>query len=451
MRALWHAIRVAAVATVLTAVTLTVVGVGTPPQATADSSKLQATTAVNVRTGPATSRTRIGVLYPGDKVRQIGPTKNGWAKISFRGKTGYVTARYLTRVKGSVSYGLATATTAINIRAGASRSSKILGVLRKGQSLSQVGPSRSGWTKVWFNNRPAYLFSRYLSASAPGRKGSRNGVAVYASARLNLRTGPSLSYRRATTVAPRTRMITRGAPKNGYAPVSYRGTPLWAATRYLAASPGSAKGSVPKASVRLRATADLLVRPIPSATTSPYPDIPRGTIMYATGVLSGPRSQIVWRGKVAWVTTKYTRKLSSKPNPKARPEPKTIGRRYAGAYLDLRQSPKPRARVSGVLHRGKSVKITGRVANGRAEIVYRGAVYWVTAKYLRSQRPGPIKLSNAQRRFIKTIAPLAKATQRKYQVPASVTISQAIIESGWGGIVWMIYNSLSLMKVFIKF
>ncbi len=430
MRALWHAVRIVMIAAALTAVTLTVVGVGIPSPATADSGNLQATTAVNIRTGPSTSKSRLGVLYPGDRVKRIGPTKNGWAKISYRGKTGYVAARYLTRVKGTTSYGLATATTAVNIRARASRSSRILGVLRKGQSLTQAAPSRSGWTKVWFNNAPAYLSSRYLTGATKGNAG--NGTAVYASAWLNLRTGPGLEYRRSTTVAPRTKLITRGTPKNGYAPVTYRGTPLWAATRYLADSPASAKGSLPKAAVRLRATADLLVRPIPTANTSPYADIPRGTIMYATGVVSGPRSQIVWRGRVAWVTTKYTRKLSSKPAPKAPPVPKTIGSRYAGAYLDLRQSPKPNARVSGVLPRGKRVRITGRVTNGRAQIVYRGAVYWVTAKYLGTARPGPIKMSSSQRKFIKKIAPLAKATQRKYRVPASVTIAQAIIESGWG-------------------
>ena len=37
-----------------------------------------------------------------------------------------------------------------------------------------------------------------------------------------------------------------------------------------------------------------------------------------------------------------------------------------------------------------------------------------------------------QRAFIESIAPAAQAAQRKWNVPASVTIAQAILESAWG-------------------
>lgn len=39
---------------------------------------------------------------------------------------------------------------------------------------------------------------------------------------------------------------------------------------------------------------------------------------------------------------------------------------------------------------------------------------------------------NAKRLFIKQVAPEAQAMQRKYNVPASITIAQAILESDWG-------------------
>jgi flagellum-specific peptidoglycan hydrolase FlgJ len=44
----------------------------------------------------------------------------------------------------------------------------------------------------------------------------------------------------------------------------------------------------------------------------------------------------------------------------------------------------------------------------------------------------PVQDSSAQQAFIDEIAPGAMATQRKYGVPAAVTIAQAIDESGWG-------------------
>ena len=40
---------------------------------------------------------------------------------------------------------------------------------------------------------------------------------------------------------------------------------------------------------------------------------------------------------------------------------------------------------------------------------------------------------NAQQNaFLKSVVPAAQAAQRKWSVPASVTIAQAILESGWG-------------------
>jgi flagellum-specific peptidoglycan hydrolase FlgJ len=46
--------------------------------------------------------------------------------------------------------------------------------------------------------------------------------------------------------------------------------------------------------------------------------------------------------------------------------------------------------------------------------------------------PAPVHDSSSQQAFIGQIAPGAMAAQRKYGVPASVTIAQAIDESGWG-------------------
>jgi flagellum-specific peptidoglycan hydrolase FlgJ len=39
---------------------------------------------------------------------------------------------------------------------------------------------------------------------------------------------------------------------------------------------------------------------------------------------------------------------------------------------------------------------------------------------------------NQRAAFIAAIAPAAQASQRKWNVPASITIAQAILESGWG-------------------
>ena len=58
----------------------------------------------------------------------------------------------------------------------------------------------------------------------------------------------------------------------------------------------------------------------------------------------------------------------------------------------------------------------------------------VASPYRRYDQPtaGPGQGTSAQQAFIGAVAPAAVAAQRKYGVPASVTIAQAIDESGWG-------------------
>ena len=47
--------------------------------ADAAGTSMRATTAVNVRSGPGTGYSRIGLLYSGDHVQALG-TSNGWTK-----------------------------------------------------------------------------------------------------------------------------------------------------------------------------------------------------------------------------------------------------------------------------------------------------------------------------------------------------------------------------------
>ncbi len=376
------ALRALAAAATLTAVSLTITGVGLPPTAVASKGVLAATTSVNIRTGPSMQNARIGILRPGETVPQIGPTSKGWAKVRYRGRTAYIAARYLETAATSRTGGLAVATTAVNIRSGASPNTGILGVLRKGQSLTQAAPSSKGWTKVWFHNRPAYIYSKYLAGGSSKRKAS----ALTTTVALNLRTGPALTYRRVFTVPAGTRIGSRHVAKGQYTAITYRGKNLWAATRYLGSgSRPSAK--LPKTKVRLRATAPLLVRATPNATTSRYRDIPRGSIMSSTGVVKGLRTQIVWRGRVAWVTKRYTRKLNSGQHPRPKPTPRTIGTRYTVTALDIRTSYGSKARTITEVPPGTGLRITGKVRSGRAQVIYRGATYWVTAKYLSKRNP----------------------------------------------------------------
>lgn len=61
--------------------------------------KVYATAAVNVRTGADTSYDKLGTLSPDTAVSVTGKTSNGWYRIKYGDKTGYVSADYFTDEK----------------------------------------------------------------------------------------------------------------------------------------------------------------------------------------------------------------------------------------------------------------------------------------------------------------------------------------------------------------
>lgn len=60
-----------------------------------------ATTAVNVRTGPGTSYSRITCLTYGQAIQRIGIGDNGWSKVIYNGEVAYMYSAYLSRTKPS--------------------------------------------------------------------------------------------------------------------------------------------------------------------------------------------------------------------------------------------------------------------------------------------------------------------------------------------------------------
>src|SRR6478735_4064376 len=57
----------------------------------------------------------------------------------------------------------AVATATVNIRSGASTSTKIVGGLVRGQRINVTGTASAGWVKVRFNRKTAYVYAAYLN------------------------------------------------------------------------------------------------------------------------------------------------------------------------------------------------------------------------------------------------------------------------------------------------
>lgn len=119
---------------------------------------------VNVRVSDSMNADTMGQLYGGTTVEILEMKGNGWAKISYDGKEGYVKTEYLTLdidIDSVVTIGTVTAIETINIRAKAGTDGMIMGSFAKGTTARLVSEA-DGWCEVVYNGKVVYLSSEYL-------------------------------------------------------------------------------------------------------------------------------------------------------------------------------------------------------------------------------------------------------------------------------------------------
>ncbi|MBP3754901.1 MAG: SH3 domain-containing protein [Lachnospiraceae bacterium] len=129
-----------------------------------ESKTATANATVNVRVSDSMNADTMGQLRGGETVEILETKGNGWSKISFDGKEGYVKTEYLTLdidIDSVVTIGTVTALETLNIRAAASTEGMIMGSFAKGTTARLIS-EQDGWCEVVYNGKVVYLSSEYL-------------------------------------------------------------------------------------------------------------------------------------------------------------------------------------------------------------------------------------------------------------------------------------------------
>lgn len=124
-------------------------------------------TKVNVRTAPDTTSSVITKLS--NSRVSIVDKSNGWYKISFSEKTGWVSSDYIKvlTAKGTIN------ANGVNFRETASTSGKIIDSLSKGKSV-EILDTLSGWHKVKVGSKTGYVVTKFVTATSTEQKSSRS-------------------------------------------------------------------------------------------------------------------------------------------------------------------------------------------------------------------------------------------------------------------------------------
>lgn len=122
------------------------------------------TTTVNVRSSDSEQADKLGKVSGGTKLQVLEQRPNGWTKVDYEGKEGYIKTEFLQLAEsaaGAESIGTVTATTNINVRASASETADRLGVLSGGDSAELIG-TEGDWSKIKYNGQIGYVKSEYV-------------------------------------------------------------------------------------------------------------------------------------------------------------------------------------------------------------------------------------------------------------------------------------------------
>ncbi len=122
------------------------------------------TTTVNVRSSDSEQADKLGKVSGGTKLQVLEQRPNGWTKVDYEGKEGYIKTEFLQLAEsaaGTETIGTVTATTNINVRASASETADRLGVLSGGDSAELLG-TEGDWSKIKYNGQIGYVKSEYV-------------------------------------------------------------------------------------------------------------------------------------------------------------------------------------------------------------------------------------------------------------------------------------------------
>lgn len=122
------------------------------------------TTTVNVRSSDSEQADKLGKVSSGTKLELLEQRPNGWTKVNYEGKEGYIKSEFLQTVEsaaGAEVIGTVTATTNINVRASASETADRLGVLSGGDSAELIG-TEGDWSKIKYNGQIGYVKTEYV-------------------------------------------------------------------------------------------------------------------------------------------------------------------------------------------------------------------------------------------------------------------------------------------------
>ncbi|WP_235604051.1 SH3 domain-containing protein, partial [Bacillus gaemokensis] len=133
-------------------------------------------TSLRVRSQANTNSAILGNLKNGEKVTILGKA-NGWAKINYKGKEGYISLEFVKletgkqeeksveNITNEVQESGTINATSLRVRSQANTNSAILGNLKNGEKVTILGKA-NGWAKINYKGKEGYVSLEFVKLEA---------------------------------------------------------------------------------------------------------------------------------------------------------------------------------------------------------------------------------------------------------------------------------------------
>lgn len=331
--------------------------------------------ALNLRSGPAYSAGIVTVMPGNSRVTVTGSSQNGFYPVKYGSTSGWALGDYLDIDAGadpgpddggnpSPSGSATVIDGELNLRASASTSAAVLRVMPDGATVTLLGLSSNGFSKVRYSGAEGWAYSIYLGTGDDVPTGD---TATVIDGALNLRASASTSAAVVTVMPDGAVVSLAGQSSNGFSKVTYNGSTGWAYSIYLSSGGDSGNGTfatVFDGELNLR-----------SGAGSGYGVIlvmPDGARVELTGSASNGFSQVIYQGTTGWASSQWLTSGGSSGSTAT----------VIDGELNLRGSASTGASVLAVMPDGATVTLLGQTSNGFAKVRYQGTEGWAYAGYL---------------------------------------------------------------------
>ena len=410
------------------------------PETTQKTGIVNVSSSLNVRSGASTSSKVIGSLSGNSKVTIVGE-EGAFYKIEYKGSHGYVAKEYIKDITGSSNNNQGTTTTpekpntpeatkktgivnvssSLNVRSGASTSSKVIGSLSGNSKVTIVG-EEGAFYKIEYKGSHGYVAKEYIK-DITGSNNSNQGTTttpekpstpettqktgiVNVSSSLNVRSGASTSSKVIGSLSGNSKVTIVGE-EGAFYKIEYKGSHGYVAKEYIKDITGSnnnsnqgttttpEKPSTPEATQKtgiVNVSSSLNVRSGASTSSKVIGSLSGNSKVTIVGE-EGAFYKIEYKGSHGYVAKEYIKDITGSNNnsnqgttttpekPSTPENSKKTGVVTASKGLNVRKEANTSSQIVGILNSGESVEILGE-ENGFYKITYKGQEAYASKNYI---------------------------------------------------------------------